>query len=102
EDPRWLQRYLHLVNLAVDRPWRTMLLAFGTFDIVFCRNVLIYFDEKTKADILGRIAKQLAPDGFLFLGGAETVIGITEAFKPLPGQRGLYVHANSPHLAAKP
>lgn len=70
----------------------------GQFDIVFCRNVLIYFDEKTKADILGRIAKQLAPDGFLFLGGAETVIGITDAFKPLPNQRGLYVHQNSPHL----
>lgn len=77
------------------------MLSFGQFDIVFCRNVLIYFDEKTKADILNRIAKQLAPDGFLFLGGAETVIGITDAFKPLPGQRGLYVHANSPHLAVK-
>lgn len=72
--------------------------AFGQFDFIFCRNVLIYFDEKTKADILGRMAKQLAPDGFLFLGGAETVIGITEAFKPLPNQRGVYVHHNSPHL----
>jgi chemotaxis protein methyltransferase CheR len=72
--------------------------AFGQFDFVFCRNVLIYFDEKTKADILARIARQLSPDGFLFLGGAETVIGITDVFKPLPGQRGLYVHQNSPHL----
>lgn len=72
--------------------------AFGQFDFIFCRNVLIYFEEKTKADILGRLARQLAPDGYLFLGGAETVIGITDVFKPLPGQRGLYVHQNSPHL----
>ncbi|MCD8570181.1 MAG: protein-glutamate O-methyltransferase [Alphaproteobacteria bacterium] len=72
--------------------------AFGQFDIIFCRNVLIYFDEKTKADILNRMSKHLAPDGFLFLGGAETVIGITDVFKPMPGQRGLYVHENSPHL----
>lgn len=70
----------------------------GQFDFVFCRNVLIYFEEKTKADILERMARQLAPDGYLFLGGAETVIGITESFKPLPNQRGLYVHHNSPHL----
>lgn len=74
------------------------MISLGQFDIVFCRNVLIYFDEKTKADILGRIARQLAPDGYLFLGGAETVIGITDVFKPLPNQRGVYVHHNSPHL----
>lgn len=70
----------------------------GTFDIIFCRNVLIYFDEATKGDVLDRMAKILAPDGFLFLGGAETVLGITEAFKPLPDKRGLYVRDGSPHL----
>lgn len=65
----------------------------GKFDIIFCRNVLIYFDQETKGKILERMAQLLAPDGYLFLGAAETVIGITEAFKPLPGQRGLYVPA---------
>jgi chemotaxis protein methyltransferase CheR len=72
----------------------------GTFDIIFCRNVLIYFDEKTKAKVLENMAKQLEPDGFLFLGGAETVLGITNSFKPIPAQRGLYATEKSPHLAA--
>ena len=62
----------------------------GRFDAVFCRNVLIYFDPPTKAQVLQRIGKQLASDGFLVLGAAETVLGVTEAFKPLAGQRGFY------------
>jgi chemotaxis protein methyltransferase CheR len=65
----------------------------GTFDVIFCRNVLIYFDQPTKRQVLERVANQLAPDGFLILGAAETVIGVTEALKPLEGKRGLYVHA---------
>ena len=62
----------------------------GTADIVFCRNVLIYFDQKTKSDILARISKLMAPDGFLVLGAAETVVGLSSSFEPVPGQRGLY------------
>jgi chemotaxis protein methyltransferase CheR len=65
----------------------------GVFDVVFCRNVLIYFDQDTKRDVLGRIHKQMTPDGFLYLGGAETVLGITDQFKPKQGQRGLYESA---------
>ncbi len=63
----------------------------GTFDVVFCRNVLIYFDQDTKADILGRIHATMPAHGMLFLGAAETVLGITDRFKPVPGQRGMYV-----------
>jgi chemotaxis protein methyltransferase CheR len=63
----------------------------GTFDIVFCRNVLIYFDQDNKVAVLNRIARQVADDGFLVLGAAETVIGLTDAFKPLADKRGLYV-----------
>jgi chemotaxis protein methyltransferase CheR len=63
----------------------------GTFDIIFCRNVLIYFDEKTKGGILGKMEKQLEKDGFLLLGGAETVLGITDKFSPMPEKRGLYI-----------
>ena len=63
----------------------------GTFDIVFCRNVLIYFDQDNKVAVLNRIARQIADDGFLVLGAAETVIGLTDAFKPLADKRGLYV-----------
>lgn len=53
----------------------------GPFDLVFCRNVLIYFDNETKAEILARACDILAPDGYLIMGAAETLIGITEKFK---------------------
>jgi chemotaxis protein methyltransferase CheR len=62
----------------------------GPFDVIFCRNVLIYFDQDTKADIFGRLAKLLEPDGVLALGAAESVVGITDAFKPYAERRGLY------------
>ncbi len=62
----------------------------GQFDIIFCRNVLIYFDLPTKARVLGMIARHLRPDGFLSLGAAETVIGITDAFAMDPDHRGIY------------
>jgi chemotaxis protein methyltransferase CheR len=62
----------------------------GSFDVIFCRNVLIYFDQKTKGAILDRMAKLLPADGLLYLGGAETVLGVTERFQPMPGQRGIY------------
>lgn len=63
----------------------------GQFDIVFCRNVLIYFNDETKKQVLDRISGALVDDGYLFLGGAETVLGITDNFKLHPGKRGLYV-----------
>jgi chemotaxis protein methyltransferase CheR len=65
----------------------------GSFDVVFCRNVLIYFDQPTKARILDKISRMIPPDGVLYLGGAETVLGVTEKFAPMPEQRGIYVHA---------
>ena len=62
----------------------------GTFDVIFCRNVLIYFDQSTKAVIFDRLAKCLESDGTLLLGAAETVVGITDAFRPYSDRRGLY------------
>ncbi|MEP6837833.1 MAG: protein-glutamate O-methyltransferase CheR [Bradyrhizobium sp.] len=62
----------------------------GVFDVIFCRNVLIYFDQDTKINIFGRLAKVMEPDGFLVLGAAETVVGLTDVFKPFPDKRGLY------------
>ncbi len=67
----------------------------GTFDIVFCRNVLIYFDQKTKIDILNRIAAQTAPDGFIVLGAAETIVGLTDAYVPVEGRRGMFQKATA-------
>jgi len=62
----------------------------GTFDVIFCRNVLIYFDQDTKVSIFDRLARVLEPDGVLALGAAETVLGISDAFKADPDRRGLY------------
>jgi chemotaxis protein methyltransferase CheR len=62
----------------------------GTFDVVFCRNVLIYFDAPTKAATFKRLSRVVASDGYLLLGAAETVIGLTDLFKPVPDKRGLY------------
>ena len=76
----------------------------GMFDVVFCRNVLIYFDQPTKVGVLDRIARTVGRDGYLVLGAAETVVGLTDSFKPVPERRGLYspntgVRAAAPRLA---
>jgi chemotaxis protein methyltransferase CheR len=67
----------------------------GKFDVIFCRNVLIYFDQETKIGIFERMARVIEPDGVLMLGAAESVVGITDAFRPCPDKRGLYL----PNLA---
>jgi chemotaxis protein methyltransferase CheR len=63
----------------------------GTFDIVYCRNVLIYFDRDTKINVLNRLVSSVARDGYLLLGAAETVVGLTNLFKPLTDHRGVYM-----------
>ena len=85
-----------LRDMISFRPYNLLhsLAPLGHFDIVFCRNVLIYFDEATKADVLARLSQQMPDDGFLFLGGAETVLGITDKFRPVAGKRGVYVKSN--------
>jgi chemotaxis protein methyltransferase CheR len=72
----------------------------GSFDIVFCRNVLIYFDGPTKADVFKRLSAMLGGDGMLILGAAETVIGLSDALMPHPDHRGLYVPQRAPAPAA--
>jgi chemotaxis protein methyltransferase CheR len=77
--------------------------ALGPFDLIFCRNVLIYFDQETKTDLLNRLGRLAADDGYLVLGAAETVVGLTERFRVLPELRGVYVPNVSrprPHVAA--
>jgi chemotaxis protein methyltransferase CheR len=62
----------------------------GSCDLIFCRNVLIYFDQPSKIAVLERLVRQIPDDGFLFLGAAETVVGLTERFKPFANRRGLF------------
>ncbi len=63
-------------RMNLIEPWP----AFAKMDVVFLRNVLIYFTPETKAKILAQVRNRLAADGSLFLGGAETTIGIDESF----------------------
>jgi chemotaxis protein methyltransferase CheR len=72
----------------------------GRFDVVFCRNVLIYFDPPTKRRVLERIATVTQPDGYLFLGSAETVLGVTDSFESVPAKRGLYARSAGARKAA--
>ena len=57
----------------------------GTFDVIFCRNVMIYFDQDTKAGIFDRLARVLEPDGGLALGAAESVLGYLRRLQALSG-----------------
>ncbi len=100
---QFLVKYFHQVGdrWQIDKSIRDMIAikqfnllndftVLGLFDIVYCRNVLIYFDQQSKRDILGRVSKLMPDDGVLYLGGAESVLGISDAFKPVPGLRGVY------------
>lgn len=64
--------------------------ALGKFDIIFCRNVLIYFSPERKSDILNRMAKSLNPRGYLFLGASETITGYSDAFEMVRSPQGVF------------
>lgn len=76
--------------------------ALGRFDVIFCRNVLIYFDVATKSDILKRMGRILAPDGALFLGASESVIGLGTDFVPDSEHRAFHTRVGAAAAAAKP
>ncbi len=100
EDTNW--RVVDPIRAMVQfKEWNLLseLRSLGKFDVVFCRNVLIYFDQPTKARVLEAIATLMPPDGLLYLGGAETVLGITNRFAPLPGERGVYGLTGAPVAA---
>jgi chemotaxis protein methyltransferase CheR len=69
-------------------------LGIGPFDLVFCRNVLIYFEVDVKSKVLASIAKRMKPGGYLILGSAETTMGISKLYSPVPGASGLYRLSN--------
>jgi chemotaxis protein methyltransferase CheR len=72
-----LRKMIEFRQLNLIDAWPVM----PAMDIVFLRNVLIYFNVDTKKMILGKIRQLLQPDGYLFLGGAETTMGLDDAFE---------------------
>jgi chemotaxis protein methyltransferase CheR len=72
-----LRRLVSFQQLNLIEPFE----ALGMFEIVLCRNVLIYFDEPTRRSVVERIGAQLAPGGWLLLGAAENLYGVSEAFE---------------------
>jgi chemotaxis protein methyltransferase CheR len=81
---RDLARYLRF------RRHNVLMAQTGSFDLILCRNVLLYFSAERRREAFDRLATSLAPDGYLMLGAGETVIGQTEAFASSPELRGLY------------
>ena len=71
-------------ELNLTRPWPVLPPA----DLVFLRNVMIYFDVETKKAILGRVARVLRPDGYLLLGGAETTLNLFDSFRRVDALKG--------------
>ena len=72
-----IKSMVHYLEMNLARPFTAVV---GDIDIVLIRNVLIYFDSDTKKSILGKIRGVMKPDGFLFLGAAETTINLDENF----------------------
>lgn len=89
---RSMVRVQHL-NLAAPFP------PLPVFDVVFLRNVLIYFDAATKRSVLGRVRQVMDPDGYLFLGGAETTLGVDDTWTRSPLGR---LTVNRPRPPASP
>ena len=69
--------------------------ALGKFDVIYCRNVLIYFDAARKADILTRMTRQLSPDGYVVLGASESLIGLKTDLAAHPEHRGLFIRGGA-------
>ncbi|HEV2568309.1 CheR family methyltransferase [Sphingomonas sp.] len=90
---RELSRYLRF------RRHNLLMAQTGRFDLILCRNVLLYFSPDRRREAFDRLADSLAPDGLLMLGAGETVIGQTDAFISAPDARGLY--ARSPAKARR-
>jgi len=74
-----LKKYITFkqLNLLGDWPMK------GSFDVVFCRNVVIYFDKKIQRKLFDRYADLLTPNGHLFIGHSETLHGVTRRFQSL-------------------
>lgn len=80
-----IRKMVRYEEMNLNGPWPVVN---GVYDIVFIRNVMIYFDVEAKKKILGKIYNLLAPDGYMFLGAAETTLNLDERFVRAEGGRG--------------
>jgi chemotaxis protein methyltransferase CheR len=92
EDVRRMVRFAQH-NILGSHPGRM------PFDLVLCRNVLLYFDRATRAEAFARLAGAVMPDGFLMLGAGETVVGQTDRFAPT-AKRASFFELMGPASAA--
>jgi chemotaxis protein methyltransferase CheR len=86
--PAWrvkpeLRRGIEFRQMNLVAPWPTL----PRMDVVFLRNVLIYFDTDTKRNVLANVRRVMAPDGYLFLGAAETTLQYDGMFERVPRAR---------------
>jgi SAM-dependent methyltransferase len=93
EDKQWkikedVRQMINFFELNLTMAWPVV----TQVDIVFIRNVLIYFDNKTKKSILAKMRRILNPDGYLFLGTAETTLNIDDSCKRTPYGKTTYYH----------
>ena len=72
-----IRRMMTFKPMNLAQPWPAM----PAWDLIFLRNVMIYFDNDVKKSILGRVARSLGDDGYLVLGGAETTFGLDNSFQ---------------------
>jgi chemotaxis protein methyltransferase CheR len=91
-----LKSMISFRNFNLMEPCRSL----GMFDIVFCRNVLIYFDADTKRKIVEGIGQQIRHGGYFVLGGSESLLGVTDALSAVENARSVYRPASANHGAA--
>ncbi len=80
-----IQKAIKFRQINLTQP----LISLPQMDIIFMRNVLIYFDIQTKQSILAKVRQVLRPNGYLFLGGGETTVNLDSAFEPVQFEKGV-------------
>ncbi len=90
-----------LRDMVRFREWNLLsdLSGLGRFDVIFCRNVLIYFDQATKARTLEAASRLLSPEGAIYLGAAETILGLKVGLSPVTGGHGIFGRSGAAETA---
>ena len=93
-----------LRDMVRFREWNLLsdLSGLGRFDVIFCRNVLIYFDQATKARTLEAVSRRLSPEGAIYLGAAETILGLNVGLSPVAGGHGIFARNTTAGTAVMP